>query len=79
MNGADTAWVLVCAGLVLFMTPGLALFYGGMVPVRNVLAMMMQNIIPLGVITLTWVLVGYTLAFSNRGNSVLGEFDAFAL
>ncbi|MFC7859894.1 ammonium transporter [Arthrobacter koreensis] len=79
MNGADTAWVLVCAGLVLFMTPGLALFYGGMVPVRNVLTMMMQNIIPLGVITLTWVLVGYTLAFSNRGNSVLGEFDAFAL
>ncbi|WP_326831494.1 ammonium transporter [Arthrobacter sp. BL-252-APC-1A] len=79
MNGADTAWVLVCAGLVLFMTPGLALFYGGMVPVRNVLTMMMQNIIPLGVITLTWILVGYTLAFSNKGNSVLGEFDAFAL
>ncbi|MFZ3453231.1 ammonium transporter [Arthrobacter sp. 7Tela_A1] len=79
MNGADTAWVLVCAGLVLFMTPGLALFYGGMVPVRNVLTMMMQNIIPLGVITVTWVLVGYTLAFSNRGNSILGEFDAFAL
>ncbi|WP_312183051.1 ammonium transporter [Arthrobacter sp.] len=79
MNGADTAWVLICAGLVLFMTPGLALFYGGMVPVRNVLTMMMQNIIPLGVITITWVLVGYTLAFSNNGNSVVGEFDAFAL
>ncbi|GAA3294412.1 ammonium transporter [Arthrobacter citreus] len=79
MNGADTAWVLVCAGLVLFMTPGLALFYGGMVPVRNVLTMMMQNIIPLGIITITWVLVGYTLAFSNRGNSLVGEFDALAL
>ena len=79
MNGADTAWVLVCAGLVLFMTPGLALFYGGMVPVRNVLTMMMQNIIPMGIITVTWVLVGYTLAFSNGGNSVVGEFDAFAL
>jgi Amt family ammonium transporter len=79
MNGADTAWVLICAGLVLFMTPGLALFYGGMVPVRNVLTMMMQNIIPLGIITLTWVLVGYTLAFSNQGNSLVGEFDAFAL
>ncbi|MDK1359813.1 ammonium transporter [Arthrobacter sp. zg-Y1219] len=78
MNG-DTAWVLICAGLVLFMTPGLALFYGGMVPVRNVLTMMMQNIIPLGIITVTWVLVGYTLAFSNRGNSLVGEFDAFAL
>ena len=79
MNGADTAWVLVCAGLVLFMTPGLALFYGGMVPVRNVLTMMMQNIIPLGVISVTWVLLGYTLAFSNNGNSVLGNFDALAL
>lgn len=79
MNGADTAWVLVCAGLVLFMTPGLALFYGGMVPVRNVLTMMMQNVIPMGLITLTWVLVGYTLAFSNAGNSLVGEFDAFAL
>lgn len=79
MNGADTAWVLICAGLVLFMTPGLALFYGGMVPVRNVLTMMMQNIIPLGIITLTWVLVGYTLAFSNQGNSLVGEFDAFSL
>ena len=79
MNGADTAWVLICAGLVLFMTPGLALFYGGMVPVRNVLTMMMQNIIPLGIISVTWILVGYTLAFSNKGNSLLGEFDAFAL
>ncbi|MDM7990079.1 ammonium transporter [Arthrobacter sp. zg-Y877] len=79
MNAADTAWVLTCAGLVLFMTPGLALFYGGMVPVRNVLTMMLQNIIPLGVISLTWILVGYTLAFSNKGNSVLGEFDAVAL
>ena len=79
MNGADTAWVLICAGLVLFMVPGLALFYGGMVPVRNVLTMMMQNIIPLGIITITWVLVGYTLAFSNNGNSLVGQFDAFAL
>ena len=79
MNGGDTAWVLICAGLVLFMTPGLALFYGGMVPVRNVLTMMMQNIIPLGIISVTWVLVGYTLAFSNEGDSVFGRFDAFAL
>ena len=79
MNAADTAWVLVCAGLVLFMIPGLAMFYGGMVPVRNVLTMMLQNTIPLGIITLTWVLVGYTLAFSNNGNSIVGEFDAVAL
>ena len=61
------------------MMPGLALFYGGMVPVRNVLTMMLQNTIPLGIITITWVLAGYTLAFSNQGNSMIGQFDAFAL
>nr|WP_273544402.1 ammonium transporter [Arthrobacter jiangjiafuii] len=79
VNAADTAWVLVCAALVLFMVPGLAMFYGGMVPARNVLTMMLQNTIPLGIITLTWVLAGYTLAFSNNGNSLVGEFDAAAL
>lgn len=79
MNEADTAWVLVCAALVLFMTPGLAMFYGGMARSRNTLAMMLQNTVPLGVISLTWVLLGYTLAFSNKGTEYLGAFDATAL
>ncbi|MDM8086297.1 ammonium transporter [Cellulomonas cellasea] len=79
MNEADTAWVLVCAALVLFMTPGLAMFYGGMARSRNTLAMMLQNTVPLGVISLTWVLLGYTLAFSNEGTKYLGAFDATAL
>ncbi|MCC2307417.1 ammonium transporter [Cellulomonas chengniuliangii] len=79
MNEADTAWVLVCAALVLFMTPGLAMFYAGMVRSRNTLTMMLQNIVPLGVISLTWVLLGYTLAFSNQGTKFLGALDATAL
>ena len=68
-NAGDTAWVLVCAGLVLFMTPGLAAFYGGMVRTRNVLAMLQQNMIALGVVSLTWVLVRYTGAFADDPGS----------
>ena len=79
MNEADTAWVLICAGLVLFMTPGLALFYGGMVRTRNVLVMLMQNFLPLGIVTLTWIFVGYSLAFSNTGNGFSGALDAIGL
>ncbi len=79
MDAADTAWVLICAGLVMFMTPGLALFYGGMVRVHNVLVMLMQNFIPLGVVTLTWIFVGYSLAFSNGGNGFSGALDAIGL
>ncbi|MDD9371218.1 MAG: ammonium transporter [Acidimicrobiales bacterium] len=79
MDSADTAWVLICAGLVMFMTPGLALFYGGMVRVRNVLVMLMQNFIPLGIVTLTWIFVGYSLAFSNNGNGFSGALDAIGL
>ena len=61
----DTAWVLISAALVLLMTaPGLALFYGGMVRRKNVLATLMQSFILVGLITVQWVLVGYSLAFS---------------
>ena len=65
VNSGDTSWVLFCRAAVLFMTPGLALFYAGMVSRRNSLVMLQQNIIPLGVISLTWVFVGYSLAFGN--------------
>jgi Amt family ammonium transporter len=63
MNPADTAFVLVSAALVMLMTPGLALFYGGMVRSKNVLATVMQNFILLGVIGVQWALFGYSLAF----------------
>ncbi len=61
----DTAWVMVCAALVLFMTPGLAFFYGGMVGIRNVLTMLMQNFFAMGLITVLWVTVGYSIAFGS--------------
>ena len=62
MNSADTAFILAAAGLVLLMTPGLALFYGGMVRNKNVLGTIMQSFILLGVITVEWVLIGYSMS-----------------
>ena len=59
---ADTAWILTSTALVLFMTlPGLALFYGGMVRRKNVFGTLMHSFIPLGVITVQWILIGYSL------------------
>ena len=76
----DTAWVMACAALVLFMTPGLALFYGGMVSIRNVLTMLMQNFIALGLLTVVWVLVGYSIAFgSDNGFGFTGDLGLFGL
>ena len=63
VNAGDTAWMLVAAALVMLMTPGLALFYGGMVRAKNVLATFQQSFILLGVVAVQWVLIGYSLAF----------------
>ena len=68
MNGidtGDTAWVLASAALVLLMTPGLALFYGGMVRAKGVLNMMMMSFVTMGTVGVLWVLVGYSMAFGN--------------
>jgi ammonium transporter, Amt family len=76
VNAGDTAWVLGSAALVLFMTPGLALFYGGMVRAKNMLAMLMQSFICMGIVGVVWVVVGYTLAFGRLGDrGWLGGFD----
>ena len=65
INGADTAWMLVSTVLVLMMTmPGIMLFYGGMLRTRNTLSIMAQTIAGIGVITVMWALVGYSLAFT---------------
>jgi Amt family ammonium transporter len=73
INQADTAWLMVSCALVMLMTPGLALFYGGMVGSRNVLSSFMHSFIALGVITLQWVVIGYSLAFgSDVGGGLLG-------
>ncbi len=80
VNSGDTAWVLVCTALVLFMTPGLAFFYAGMVRSRNSLVMMQQNFIPLGVVSITWVLFGYSFAFGNTtGGGFIGDLGTFGL
>jgi ammonium transporter, Amt family len=77
MNGADTAWVLVSAALVLLMTPALALFYGGLVRSKNVLSTFMHCFFALGVVTMQWVLIGYSLAFapSVGGAGIIGGLD----
>ncbi|HVX22098.1 MAG TPA: ammonium transporter [Acidimicrobiales bacterium] len=76
MNTVDTVWVLVSAALVLFMTPGLALFYGGMVRVKNVLAVMMNNYAAIGVISVLWAVVGFSLAFGgDAGGGLIGDLS----
>jgi Amt family ammonium transporter len=76
LNSGDTAWVLISTALVLFMTPGLALFYGGMVRGKNVLGMLMQNIFAMGLLAVLWAAVVFSLAFGNAGNAgFIGNFD----
>jgi Amt family ammonium transporter len=79
MNAADTAFVLISAALVMLMTPGLALFYGGMVRSKNVLATLMENFILLGVIGVLWALWGYTLAFGPDVGHIIGNLDWLGL
>src|SRR6188472_1281132 len=80
IDTGDTAWVLAATALVLFMTPGLALFYGGMVRAKNVLAMLMQNVFAMGTVTVLWVLIGYSLAFGDAGNGGwIGNLDFVGL
>ena len=78
INAGDTAWVLTCTGLVMLMTPGLAFFYGGMVRRKNVLGVLMQCFVVLCILTLQWVLFGYSLAFSP-GNKFIGSLSWFGL
>ena len=69
-SAGDTAWVLASAALVLFMTPGLAIFYAGMVRRKNVLAILMQNWVTMAVVGLLWVWIGYSLAFGPNAGSL---------
>jgi Amt family ammonium transporter len=76
VDSGNTAWVLTSTALVLFMTPGLALFYGGMVRSKNVLGMLMQNIFAMGLLAVLWVAIVFSLAFGDAGNAgVIGNFD----
>ncbi len=80
MNSGDTAWLLIATALVLFMTPGLAFFYGGMVRAKNMLGMLMQNFFAIGLIAVLWVVVGFSLAFGRLGDGGwLGGFGHFGM
>jgi Amt family ammonium transporter len=76
INGADTAFMMIAAALVMLMTPGLGLFYGGMVRGKNVLATFQQSFIMLGVVSLQWILIGYSLAFGpDKFGGLIGGLE----
>ncbi len=79
INSADTAWMLTAAALVLIMTPGLAFFYGGMVSKKNVISTMLQSFISMAVITILWVIVGFSLAFGGSFHGIIGNPGTFFL
>jgi Amt family ammonium transporter len=80
INTGDTAWILMSGALVLFMTPGLAIFYGGMVRVKSTLNMMMMSFAAMGVTTILWVLYAYSLAFApDTGVGLIGNFENVGL
>jgi len=75
IDTGDTAWILVSAALVMLMTPGLALFYGGMVRKKNVLGTLMQSFIAIAIISLQWIFFGYTLSFGPDTGGIIGGLD----
>src|SRR5919202_6997325 len=77
VNAGDTAWMLAATGLVLMMTPALGLFYAGLVRAKNTLNTFMMCIAALGVVTVVWALVGYSLAFDGGGAILGGLGNAF--
>ena len=79
IDTGDTAFIIAAAGLVLLMTPGLALFYGGMVRSKNILGTILQSFIMISVISLEWVYIGYSMSFGPDIGGFVGDFSWFAL
>jgi len=79
IDSGDTAWMLTASALVLLMTPGLSFFYGGMVRTKNVISTMMQSFVAMGVVTLVWVVVGFSLAFGDSVGGVIGDPRTFLM
>ncbi|MCC3154919.1 ammonium transporter [Hymenobacter sp. BT770] len=79
INTGDTAWMLCATALVLLMTPGLAFFYGGMVNSKNVISTMLQSFVAMGIISLLWVVVGFSLAFGTSLGGFVGDPRTFFL
>jgi ammonium transporter, Amt family len=79
IDTGDTAWILISTALVMLMTPGLALFYGGMVRGKNVLGTLMQSFVAIAVISVQWILVGYSLSFGPDFHGLIGNLDWIGL
>ncbi len=79
IDPGDTAWILMSAALVMLMTPGLALFYGGMVRTKNVLGTIMQSFMVIALVSVQWVLFGYSLSFGPTVGGVIGDLSWFGL
>ncbi len=79
VNSGDTAWILMATALVLMMTPALAFFYGGMVRKKNVLSTLNLSFITIGLISLQWILIGYTLAFGDSQGGLVGSLNFLGL
>ena len=77
IDSGDTTWMLVSSAFVLLMTPGLAFFYGGMVNVKNIISTMLQSFVALGVITVVWVFVGFSLSFGDSIYGIIGNPTTF--
>jgi len=79
INTGDTAWLLISAALVMLMTPGLALFYGGMVRRKNILSTMMMSMAVMALVSILWVLYGYSLSFGTDHGGIIGGFNFLGL
>ncbi len=79
INSGDVAWMLTASALVLLMTPGLSFFYGGMVSLKNVVSTMLQSVVALGVMSLVWLAMGFSLAFGDSIGGVMGDPRTFLM
>ncbi|HEU5368047.1 MAG TPA: ammonium transporter [Ktedonobacterales bacterium] len=79
ISAGDTAWVLAAAALVMLMTPAVGFFYGGMVSSKNVVSMIKQSLLILGIVSIQWVIVGYSLVFGNDMGGIIGGLNFFGL
>src|SRR5215510_13853549 len=77
INSGDVAWMLAATALVLLMTPGLAYFYGGMIDTKNIISTMLQSFIAMGVISVLWIVVGFSLAFGESIGGIIGNPSTF--
>jgi ammonium transporter, Amt family len=77
LNSGDVAWMLAATALVLLMTPGLAFFYGGMIDIKNIISTMLQSFIAIGVISVLWIVVGFSLAFGESQGGLIGDPTTF--